>query len=120
MEAAPKVAGTYTFNFSLDSYKPLPAKKKNAQAIKDILAANPNLTPYVIGHTCNLGTHELNLRIGQSRADAVKQILVENGFPEAKMKTINKAFDEPLVLNTSEENRAKNRTVELKFVNEGK
>ena len=120
LESAQKTAASYTFNFGLDSNQPLAAQKQNAQALKDILAANPDLTLYLVGHTCDLGSHELNLRIGQNRADAVKQILVKDGVPEVKMKAITKAYDEPLLPNTSEENRAKNRRVEIQVMKDGK
>ena len=120
LESAQKTAASYTFNFGLDSNQPLSTPKQNTQVLIDILAANTDLTLYLVGHTCDLGSHELNLRIGQNRADAVKQILVKDGVPEAKMKTISKAYDEPLLPNTSEENRAKNRRVEIQVMKDGK
>ncbi|MDO9254806.1 MAG: OmpA family protein, partial [Bacteroidales bacterium] len=88
--------------------------------LTDILAVNPDFRLVLVGHTCDLGSKEINVRVGQKRADAVKHLLVKGGISEAKMKTITKAYDEPLVPNTSGVNRVKNRRVELKFVKEGK
>jgi len=120
LQAAQKIAGRYKFSFGLNSTLPKTSQKEDTRALKDYLAANPDLTLYLYGHTCDLGSYLVNVRIGERRASAVKQLLIKDGVPAERMKTVSKAYNEPLFPNTSAENRAKNRRVELKFVKEAK
>lgn len=120
MLEAQKMAATFKFNFGLNSSQPATSQKKNVSELKDYLAANPNITLYLYGHTCDLGSYNVNVRIGEQRANAVKQLLINDGVPAERMKTVSKAYTEPLFPNTSAENRNQNRRVELKFVKESK
>jgi len=51
--------------------------------------------------------------VGLARANTVKNILMDMGVPESQITTETKYYLEPLVPNTSEENRAKNRRREI-------
>ena len=53
------------------------------------------------------------MRVGLKRANTVKQKLVDLGVSASQISTESKAFDEPMVPNTSDENMAKNRRVEF-------
>ena len=68
------------------------------------------------GHTCNLGTVEVNRRLGAKRAESVKQELVNRGVSPAQITTESRGDTEPIAPNTTEENRQKNRRVEIKLV----
>jgi outer membrane protein OmpA-like peptidoglycan-associated protein len=89
----------------------------SAKAILDrkipLLQAYPQWRLLIEGHTCSLGTHAVNLRIGQRRADAAKAYLVERGIDPARIQTVSKAETEPVAPNTNEANRQKNRRVEF-------
>jgi outer membrane protein OmpA-like peptidoglycan-associated protein len=78
-----------------------------------LLQAYPQLRILVEGHTCNLGTHAVNLRIGQRRADAAKAYLIERGIAPERIRTGTKAETEPVAPNNNEANRRKNRRVEF-------
>jgi outer membrane protein OmpA-like peptidoglycan-associated protein/outer membrane protein W len=67
----------------------------------------------VVGHTCNIGSEEVNNRIGLDRALRVKKYLVEKGVPEDKIQIQSMGEKEPKYPNDSPENRAKNRRVEI-------
>ena len=69
----------------------------------------------IIGHTCDLGTDELNMRIGQERADLAKDYLVEKGIAPSRISTFSKGKTEPVFLNNNEVNRKKNRRLEIKI-----
>lgn len=120
LQAAQKNADSFKFNFGLNSLQPMSTQKADTQVLKEFLAANPDITLYLFGHTCDMGSYKVNVRIGERRASAVKQLLIKDGVPAERMKTVSKAYIEPLVPNTTMENREKNRRVELKFVKEGK
>ncbi|GHT55296.1 hypothetical protein AGMMS49982_21070 [Bacteroidia bacterium] len=82
-----------------------------------LLKQSPNIKIQIEGHTDDIGTPEYNMTLGQERAETVKAYLLEKGVP-AKMivKTLSKAATEPLVPNSDEENRQKNRRVEIVVV----
>ena len=86
---------------------------KSLDDIAKILKDNPNSKLKIVGHTCNLGTHEVNLRVGQRRADYVKKELLKRGVNSNQLITQTAAETSPIVPNTSEANRRKNRRVEL-------
>jgi outer membrane protein OmpA-like peptidoglycan-associated protein len=79
----------------------------------EVLTENPPCILHITGHTCDLGSEELNLRIGQERASLAKDYLVEKGIAASRIANFSKGKSEPLVPNTSEENRRKNRRLEI-------
>lgn len=68
------------------------------------------------GHTDNTGTPELNQRLGQDRANAIKRILVSKQVPEAQVTTDSKGEHEPVASNNTEEGRYENRRVEVRLI----
>ncbi|MDD7805897.1 MAG: OmpA family protein [Endozoicomonas sp. (ex Botrylloides leachii)] len=67
----------------------------------------------IIGHTCDLGSKTYNKTLSEKRANAVKAYLVNKGFNPERVKILAKGEDQPLYSNTSDENREKNRRVEI-------
>jgi outer membrane protein OmpA-like peptidoglycan-associated protein len=67
----------------------------------------------IAGHTCDLGTDRLNVRIGRERADLAKDYLVEKGVAPSRIQTFSKGESEPLFPNINEVNRRKNRRLEI-------
>jgi len=66
------------------------------------------------GHTSSSGTAEFNMRLGQRRADTVRNFLIEReGFNPNNVVAVSKGASAPLVPNTSEANRRMNRRVVL-------
>ena len=65
------------------------------------------------GHTDDVGDEEANLWFGQQRANNVRQYLISQGIDADKVKATSKGESNPIVPNTSEENRAKNRRIEI-------
>ena len=69
---------------------------------------------YINGHTCNIGNDDVNRRVGMERAQRARAYLVSQGITEDRIITIESKLDrEPLVSNTTEENRRINRRVQL-------
>ncbi|GHV72179.1 hypothetical protein FACS1894201_00010 [Bacteroidia bacterium] len=72
--------------------------------------------PIVIeGHACNIGIHSINVMIGRKRAENVKNYLIKKGIAANRMTVVSKAEREPIVTNTSEANRKKNRRVMVRI-----
>jgi outer membrane protein OmpA-like peptidoglycan-associated protein len=102
--------------FSYDSVQ----LKDNSQEEKimelaNILKENPDIKLRITGHTCNIASRPTNILVGMQRANTIKEKLVEQGVSVSQLITESKAFDEPLVPNTTEENMAQNRRVELRL-----
>jgi len=67
----------------------------------------------VAGHTDKSGTRPYNEKLSLSRAQAVAQVLREEGIAVEDVNVAGKAWDEPAVDNTSAENRSTNRRTEV-------
>lgn len=70
----------------------------------------------VRGHTDDIGGIEFNQRLSEARARAVVQALVERGIDSVRLRARGMGMMYPLVPNTSEENRAKNRRTEFRII----
>ena len=77
---------------------------------------HPKLKIEIQGHTDNRGNDEHNIPLSQSRADVVKAILAGKGIPADKMTSKGYGSTQPLVPNTSEENRQINRRIDFKII----
>ena len=82
--------------------------------IAKLLKADPALKVYVVGHTDNVSSLDLNTRLSQARADAVVQALVgRHGIAAARLVGRGVGPLAPVASNDAEDGRARNRRVEL-------
>ena len=65
--------------FDYDSYELTPANQSTLQANVAFLKSHPNMRFTVEGHCDERGSTEYNLALGENRANAVKQALVNLG-----------------------------------------
>ncbi|MDR1864602.1 MAG: OmpA family protein [Bacteroidales bacterium] len=103
--------------YSVGSAELSPENKSDLDEKAALLQRHPNMNVLIEGHTCNIGTHAVNITIGQNRANVAKDYLVRKGIAATRITTVSKAETEPVVPNTNEENRRKNRRVEIKIEN---
>ena len=82
---------------------------KDADVIKRILAADPTFTIVVEGHCDERGSEEYNLALGDRRALAVKEFLVQLGVPGDRLKTISFGKERPVCTDENEACYQKNR-----------
>ncbi|WP_282037419.1 OmpA family protein [Saccharicrinis aurantiacus] len=80
------------------------------------LKNNQDVIVRIEGHTCDLSSDAENRKLGMERALIVKQLLMDYGAPEDQLLTVSRSFEVPIAPNNNEENRAKNRRVEIKVV----
>ena len=84
------------------------------QEMAKLLAADPGLTLWVVGHTDSVGAIEGNMKLAQARAEAVVAALTTaHGVAAARLKGYGVGPLAPVASNDSDEGRAKNRRVEL-------
>ena len=77
------------------------------------LQANPDRTIIVEGHTCNIGTAEYNLALGDRRAASVRAYLLSRGVPGGRLETRSYGEERPKYDNAREETRRLNRRAAL-------
>ena len=78
-----------------------------------LLKNNSTLKAFVVGHTDNAGTLELNLKLSADRADAVVKALVTRGIVPGRLKAAGVGPYCPIGSNASEQGKTLNRRVEL-------
>ncbi|MDR2036501.1 MAG: OmpA family protein [Bacteroidales bacterium] len=78
-----------------------------------ILKNYPHLHFIVEGHTCDMGSLNVNINEGLLRAETVRDYLITNGIESYRLKIISKGDSVPIVPNISESNRRINRRVVL-------
>ena len=67
----------------------------------------------VVGHTDNIGDPSYNQILSKKRASTVSQIFIETGFKTQNIQSMGRGASQPLVENSSKENRALNRRVNI-------
>jgi outer membrane protein OmpA-like peptidoglycan-associated protein len=79
------------------------------------LLARPQWLLRVEGHTDSSGREDVNRKLSSDRAAAAGAYLLLKGLPQARIITIGQGSRFPLRPNTTAENRALNRRVEVTF-----
>lgn len=104
-----------TKNIEFDSGKATltPSSDKTLNNVLKAMKAAPDMELRVTGHTDDTGDRDMNIKLSQERAETVKAWLVARGISPNRITTRGAGPDEPLVPNTSDENRQKNRRVEF-------
>lgn len=81
--------------------------------ITALLKGDAGLKLSIEGHTDNTGSAERNKALSTERSQAVMLALVSTGIGRDHLKAAGFGADKPLVANDTDENKAKNRRVEL-------
>jgi outer membrane protein OmpA-like peptidoglycan-associated protein len=103
----------YGIYFDTGSAAIKPESEPSLVQMVKLLENRPALKVYVVGHTDNTGTLELNLKLSAERADAVVKALVGRGIAPSRLKAAGVASYCPISSNANEQGRAQNRRVEL-------
>jgi len=103
--------------FAFDSAEIRPDAREELQQVADLITRGEIVGRVsVVGHTCDIGPERYNQGLSDRRADAVKRELVALGLDPDAIVTDGRGESEPLVPNTSEENRKLNRRVDVEFI----
>ena len=102
--------------FGFDSYGLNQSSKDNLAKLAETLKDYEDTNILVAGHTDNVGSEDYNMKLSDRRADAVADYLSNMGVKRARMSVIGYGESAPIVDNTSEAGRDKNRRVELAIV----
>jgi len=106
----------YTFedvHFDFDRYSLRPEATRVLDEAVAALKQDPTLRVTIEGHTCNIGTAEYNLALGERRANAVRDYFVSNGIAANRLQTVSYGEERPKYDNSREETRRLNRRAAL-------
>lgn len=107
-------AAVYGIYFDTAKAELKPDSTPALQEVAKLLAADPALKLWVVGHTDGVGAVDTNMKLSQARADAVVAALTTaHGVAPARLKGYGVGPLAPVASNAGEAGRAKNRRVEL-------
>ena len=105
----------HTILFKLDSNE----LSKDAISLLDILLSNELKSKSykidIYGHASNEGTLEYNQTLSEKRANKVSEYLLKKGINKSEIHSIGFGETKPIVINSNEINRSKNRRVEIQI-----
>jgi outer membrane protein OmpA-like peptidoglycan-associated protein len=99
--------------FTSGKWDLLPGAQVKLNEVAEALKAQKDRDIVVEGHTDNQGTVQSNLELGQKRADSVRTYIVSRGVEPARITASGIGQARPLIDNSTPENRANNRRVEI-------
>ena len=104
--SSPEMRPIY-FDFDQSSIRSdqIPSMEHNGSYLK----SNPSRSVLVEGNTDDRGTNEYNLALGERRAVAARNYLVEFGIEESRIRTVSYGEERPLFTGQSEDEFAHNR-----------
>ena len=110
------VVKTYAFDdvyFDFDRSTLRPDALRVLDGAVDAMKADPTLSLTIEGNTCNIGTAEYNLALGERRANGVRDYLVSRGVSGDRLRTVSYGEERPKYDNEREETRRLNRRAAL-------
>ncbi|WP_232429461.1 OmpA family protein [Noviherbaspirillum autotrophicum] len=112
--ALDRVLGSRVIEFEAGSALITDSGKAILDEMADVLKKTNPQKVEVIGHTDNVGLGTRNLALSRARADSVKTYLVAKGIAPVSIATSGMGADQPVVPNTTEEGRRRNRRIEFR------
>jgi len=102
--------------FDTNKFDIKPDSKPELQKLVDFLTLNPTIQIEISGHTDNVGNNQANQTLSENRAKAVYQYLVAGSINPQRLIYKGYGDTQPIVPNTSDDNRSKNRRTEFKII----
>jgi peptidoglycan-associated lipoprotein len=99
--------------FAFDDYSLSSKAKENLEKLAAWMKKADEAKIQVEGHTCEVGTNEYNLALGERRANSAKTYLEGLGITAGRLSTISYGEERPLDPGHTEEARSKNRRAEF-------
>ena len=107
----------YGIYFDTDKSEIKPASAPTLDEVANVLKIDRGLKLEIAGHTDNTGDKAHNEKLSEARAQAVvKALVAKYGIDAKRLSAKGYGDSKPVAPNTTEDNKAKNRRVELKKV----
>jgi outer membrane protein OmpA-like peptidoglycan-associated protein len=108
----------HNLQFGYNKSTLLPQSLPYLDSLAIFLANHPRLSIEIGGHTDDSGNEAYNLKLSESRAQAVKEHLLGFGIHPSRLSARGWGESQPLAPNDSESHKALNRRVEIYFKEE--
>jgi outer membrane protein OmpA-like peptidoglycan-associated protein len=108
--------GAYNFTDVLFDFDSSTLRPDMLPVLEPVIAAlnqNPGINLLIEGHTCNIGTAEYNLALGERRASSVRNHLIRRGIAAERISTASYGEEHPAHDNSQEHTRRLNRRAEF-------
>ena len=99
--------------FDTDSFSVRTSLLDDLAALADNLQRFPESTIQIAGHTDSDGDAAYNQQLSERRANAVADVLMNNGVPFGRIETFGRGEDQPVATNLTPEGKAQNRRVDI-------
>lgn len=106
-----EISNTAISRYGYLGHKLTDEQKSELDKIVTFMNKWPNAKVTIVGHTCSIGKHEDNLRLGLRRAHQAKLYLMEQGIDENRISEESMAAESPCADNDTEEGRLQNRRI---------
>ena len=100
-------------HFDFDRYSLRPEATRMLDEFVKELQKESQVRVEIEGHTCNIGTAEYNISLGDRRAITVREYLVTRGISADRIRTVSYGEERPKHDNAREETRRLNRRAVL-------
>lgn len=97
-----------------------PGARNTLSRVAEQLSAVDTAQITIEGHTDSVGSDDLNQRLSEKRAAAVRSFLVSQGVPPSRIKTMGMGEVAPVASNDTASGRQQNRRVELVIATENR
>jgi len=106
--------------FDVDKDTIRPNSRATLDAAVKVLKEFEEVDFEVSGHTDTDGSRDHNVDLSRRRAESVRAYMVKKGIPEHRLTTRGAGPDEPLAPNDTKKNKAQNRRIEFKLLDNSK
>ncbi len=110
----PEIEDAY-FDYDKASLRPdaLKALQADSTELRDILKDFPDYKLTIEGHCDERGSSEYNMALGDKRAEAAKDYLVQVGIPSAQLNVVSYGKDRPVCDEHDEACWQRNRRIHI-------
>ncbi|MCX8225259.1 MAG: OmpA family protein [Sulfitobacter sp.] len=99
--------------FATDSTRVQAGMQNDLAALSRNVNIYSNSTLQIIGHTDSDGDAAYNQQLSEGRARAVASVLIGNGVPSGRIRSVGRGESQPIASNLSAAGKAQNRRVEI-------
>lgn len=102
--------------FEFDKTVIIPGTDNGLENVIDFMNKYPLVDVEVIGHTDSIGSIDYNIDLSVRRANKVKELIVERGIEQERLKTSGRGESQPALDNNNFWRRTYNRRVEFRLI----
>ena len=111
-----KILSSGKINFTSGKSVIQPESYKLLDSLVAVAKKCPNDAVAIGGHSDSVGSKKFNKTLSASRANAVKEYLINKGISGNRLQAIGYGESKPIADNSTDEGRAKNRRIEFNVI----